>query len=128
MLCMFHCEIISSGGGVLVVGQEQDSRGGKFSSAESYVGKISKLNIWDRELNMDEIQSQSTNCDEVIGNLVAWPDFLAGLNGRVGYMDTQLCKGDQYYLRLDFQGSVVVLIYVNFILGFSIIILFFGGM
>lgn len=83
----------SSGGGVLVIGQEQDSRGGRFSISESFVGRISKLNIWDFALSAETIRELTTTCDDYIGNLIAWPDFLGGINGRVQKLDTDICKG-----------------------------------
>ncbi|XP_009082123.1 PREDICTED: sushi, von Willebrand factor type A, EGF and pentraxin domain-containing protein 1-like, partial [Acanthisitta chloris] len=39
------------GGGALVLGQEQDQKGEGFNPAESFVGSISQLNIWDHVLS-----------------------------------------------------------------------------
>jgi len=77
---------------VLVVGQEQDARGGKFSSSESYVGQIHGLNVWDYALSSAEIQQLASSCGH-LGNVMAWPDLLAGINGHVQQLNTSFCAG-----------------------------------
>lgn len=47
-------------GGSLVLGQEQDSVGGGFDSAETFVGSMSGLAIWDRALVPREIANLVT--------------------------------------------------------------------
>ncbi|XP_029470754.1 sushi, von Willebrand factor type A, EGF and pentraxin domain-containing protein 1 [Rhinatrema bivittatum] len=73
------------GGGVLVLAQDQDQRGEGFNPAESFVGSISQVNIWDHTLSPSEVKSLATSCPEELkkGNVLAWPDFLTGVVGRV---------------------------------------------
>ncbi|XP_070794674.1 sushi, von Willebrand factor type A, EGF and pentraxin domain-containing protein 1 [Pituophis catenifer annectens] len=73
------------GGGALVLGQEQDQRGEGFNPAESFVGSISQLNIWGYALPPEQVKSLATSCPEDLqkGNVLAWPDFLPGVVGRV---------------------------------------------
>ncbi|KAG8130469.1 hypothetical protein E2320_017145, partial [Naja naja] len=73
------------GGGALVLGQEQDQRGEGFNPAESFVGSISQLNIWGYALPPEQVKSLATSCPEDLqkGNVLAWPDFLLGVVGRV---------------------------------------------
>ncbi|NXV57103.1 SVEP1 protein, partial [Molothrus ater] len=73
------------GGGALVLGQEQDQKGEGFNPAESFVGSISQLNIWDYVLSPQQVESLATSCPEELqkGNVLAWPDFLPGVVGRV---------------------------------------------
>ncbi|XP_066469621.1 sushi, von Willebrand factor type A, EGF and pentraxin domain-containing protein 1 isoform X2 [Tiliqua scincoides] len=73
------------GGGALVLGQEQDQRGEGFNPAESFVGSISQLNIWDYILSPEQVKSLAISCPEELqkGNVLAWPDFLPGVVGRV---------------------------------------------
>ncbi|KAK2514926.1 Svep1 [Columba guinea] len=73
------------GGGALVLGQEQDQKGEGFNPAESFVGSISQLNIWDYVLSPQQVKSLATSCPEELqkGNVLAWPDFLPGVVGRV---------------------------------------------
>ncbi|XP_069779037.1 sushi, von Willebrand factor type A, EGF and pentraxin domain-containing protein 1 isoform X2 [Narcine bancroftii] len=73
------------GGGALVLGQEQDQKGEDFNPAESFVGSLSQLNIWDYVLTPEQIKLLATACPEDLkkGNVLAWPDFLSGIVGRV---------------------------------------------
>ncbi|XP_077904066.1 sushi, von Willebrand factor type A, EGF and pentraxin domain-containing protein 1 isoform X2 [Ictidomys tridecemlineatus] len=73
------------GGGALVLGQEQDKKGEGFSPAESFVGSISQLNLWDYVLSPQQVKSLATACPEELsrGNVLAWPDFLSGIVGKV---------------------------------------------
>ncbi|XP_061487863.1 sushi, von Willebrand factor type A, EGF and pentraxin domain-containing protein 1 isoform X2 [Rhineura floridana] len=73
------------GGGALVLGQEQDQRGEGFNPAESFVGSISQLNIWGYVLSQEQVKSLATSCPDDLqkGNVLAWPDFLPGVVGRV---------------------------------------------
>jgi len=84
--------IVCAGGGVLVVGQEQDSLGSQFSSSESYVGHIHGLNLWNYSLSSDEIQRLAASCGH-LGNVVAWPDLLGAINGHVRLLNTSFCAG-----------------------------------
>ncbi|XP_056156472.1 LOW QUALITY PROTEIN: sushi, von Willebrand factor type A, EGF and pentraxin domain-containing protein 1 [Lampris incognitus] len=74
-------------GGALVLGQDQDQRGEGFNPVESFVGSISQLNIWDRVLTPQQIKVLASSCPASHvthrGNVLAWPDFLSGVVGRV---------------------------------------------
>ena len=56
--------INDTGKGAFVLGQEQDSFGGDFSSAESYQGKISQFNLWNKQLNDSQILDIMYSCNE----------------------------------------------------------------
>ncbi|XP_053558647.1 sushi, von Willebrand factor type A, EGF and pentraxin domain-containing protein 1 [Bombina bombina] len=73
------------GGGALVLAQEQDQRGEGFNPAESFVGSISQLNIWDHVLSPVQVKSLATSCPNELqrGNVIAWADFIPGVVGRV---------------------------------------------
>ncbi|KAM9095159.1 pentraxin-4 [Sarcophilus harrisii] len=47
-------------GGILVLGQEQDTMGGGFDSSESFVGSLAGLTVWDRALSPGEVSSITT--------------------------------------------------------------------
>ncbi len=68
---------------MLILGQEQDSLGTKFSSVESFKGKMTRLNIWNRVLNPAEVHEAMTSCTELAGNVASWPDFHKGIYGRI---------------------------------------------
>ena len=55
------CDI---GKGAFVLGQEQDSFGGDFSSAESYQGKLSQFNLWRKTLNHSQIFNLMYSCND----------------------------------------------------------------
>ncbi|XP_061166124.1 sushi, von Willebrand factor type A, EGF and pentraxin domain-containing protein 1-like [Saccostrea echinata] len=80
------------GGGKFVIGQEQD-KDGSYNSAESFIGQITHLNVWDRELTFDEINSMRTSCRKFIGNVIAWPDIQTGLHGSLKPEPSNFCRG-----------------------------------
>ncbi|XP_020862214.1 pentraxin-4 [Phascolarctos cinereus] len=47
-------------GGILVLGQEQDTMGGGFDSSEAFVGSLAGLTVWDRALSPGEVSSVAT--------------------------------------------------------------------
>ncbi|XP_013777628.1 C-reactive protein 1.4-like, partial [Limulus polyphemus] len=72
-------------GGTIVLGQDQDTVGGGFSSDQSYVGDLTQLNLFDELLDQDQIRRASTclsktfkysPCcyqeDEISGNIISW--------------------------------------------------------
>ncbi|XP_010903737.3 neuronal pentraxin-2 [Esox lucius] len=62
-------------GGVLVLGQEQDTLGGRFDSAQALVGELSQWNLWERVLTSKEVSSLA-NCSRHVprphGTVIAW--------------------------------------------------------
>ena len=88
------------GGGILVLGQEQDIVGGNFTASEAFYGHISQVNIWDRILSSSNIQKLSSYCAfEIYGNLVAWGDFLNGFEGGAEKIQpSRACQGTIYDL------------------------------
>ncbi|KAK7881004.1 hypothetical protein WMY93_030593 [Mugilogobius chulae] len=57
-----------SGPIIIVLGQEQDSHGGKFDTNQCFVGMISDLQMWDRVLTPDQIQNYNT----ANGSFISW--------------------------------------------------------
>jgi len=72
---------VIKGGGVMVLGQEQDSLGGSFSPEEAFTGDLSQLNVWNKVLSPHEIYNLVRNCFTEAGNVKAWADFQTGLQG-----------------------------------------------
>ena len=70
-------------GGLIVIGQEQDEAGGKFSAAESFHGKITRMDVWSRVFNVEEVMSLKKQCSPYYGDLVAWSDVYNGLRGHI---------------------------------------------
>jgi hypothetical protein len=65
----------------MVLGQEQDTLGDEFSPEEAFTGDISQMNIWDRVLSANDVANLVYTCQAAEGNVKAWGDFLAGLQG-----------------------------------------------
>lgn len=81
-------------GGTVVLGQEQDSRGGDFSNAESYVGYLYGVELWDSVLSDDLLANMTSVCDTAIGgNVLTWADFKYGLRGGIRVEESPFCKG-----------------------------------
>ena len=68
---------------LLVIGQEQDEPGGRFSAAESFHGRITRLDIWSRALPPQQLRELKTQCDYYFGDLLGWPDVYTGLRGEI---------------------------------------------
>lgn len=68
--------IRETGNGILVIGQEQDSLGGQFSQSETYMGRITNLDVWDKRIDENQVQLMMNTCgDELHGNVYAWPEI-----------------------------------------------------
>ena len=76
-----------------MIGQEQDSLGGGFSSPESFIGKLSQLNVWGSELPLNKIESLRLSCEKQLGDVIAWPDISQGIKGSVVDQPVDFCKG-----------------------------------
>ncbi|CAB1324717.1 unnamed protein product [Coregonus sp. 'balchen'] len=55
--------------GHFILGQEQDSFGGSFKSAESFSGSLTQLHIWERVLNDSEIHTMEKECSPASSGL-----------------------------------------------------------
>ena len=89
---MTYCFLAA--GGLMVIGQAQDSVGGTFSAQESFIGSMTGLHVWDRNLTEQELTSLIHDCSvDVRGNVVAWPDFQTGLVGKVDKVSSKFCAG-----------------------------------
>ena len=61
-------------GGVLVLGQEQDTEGGGFEANQSFVGSMASVNLWSRVLSSQEIFRMSSSCALGKGDVMKWSD------------------------------------------------------
>uniref|UniRef100_A0A3Q3VN21 Pentraxin (PTX) domain-containing protein n=1 Tax=Mola mola TaxID=94237 RepID=A0A3Q3VN21_MOLML len=61
-------------GGVLILGQEQDSLGGGFDASQALVGELSQVGLWDRVLSSSQVASLA-RCGRVPqGSVAAWTE------------------------------------------------------
>ena len=83
-------------GGILILGQEQDSFGGEFSHSQSLQGMLSNVNIWNVSLSPKQVREMSQMCqlDEAPNDRVLqWLDFVNGTRkGGVRLVKTSPCK------------------------------------
>jgi hypothetical protein len=74
-------DIVKSGeninaGGIWVIGQDQDSLGGGFQTADSYKGILTEVNIWNKILGSDKIKRFANDYGlPMQGNYKAYSDF-----------------------------------------------------
>ncbi|XP_041130913.1 serum amyloid P-component-like [Polyodon spathula] len=67
----------------VILGQEQDSYGGKFDKAQSFVGQISDVHMWDRALSPCEIQAANEGSSFQPGNVLNWAALQYTMHGYV---------------------------------------------
>nr|XP_020441886.1 neuronal pentraxin receptor-like [Monopterus albus] len=61
-------------GGVLILGQEQDTVGGRFDASQALVGELSQFNLWDRVLKPAEVAALAECSSSALGNITPWTD------------------------------------------------------
>ncbi|XP_028455568.1 neuronal pentraxin receptor b [Perca flavescens] len=61
-------------GGVLILGQEQDTLGGHFDASQALVGELSQFNLWDRVLKPAEVGALAECSSSALGNIAPWTD------------------------------------------------------
>uniref|UniRef100_A0A8D3BI94 Neuronal pentraxin receptor b n=1 Tax=Scophthalmus maximus TaxID=52904 RepID=A0A8D3BI94_SCOMX len=62
-------------GGVLILGQEQDTLGGRFDASQALVGELSQFNLWDRVLKPAEVAAVAECSSPALGNIAPWTDL-----------------------------------------------------
>lgn len=68
----------------MIIGQEQDMLGGKFSHSESFIGKMAYIDIWSRQLTYSEILRHFGDCNEsFFGDLYEWSAMQEYVKGTV---------------------------------------------
>nr|XP_019948563.1 PREDICTED: neuronal pentraxin-1-like [Paralichthys olivaceus] len=70
-------------GGVFILGQEQDTLGGRFDATQSYVGEMSDLHMWSNVLSASDIYSLASCGSYLRGDVIAWSDAEVELHGGV---------------------------------------------
>lgn len=103
------------GGGVYVIGQEQDEAEGYFNVAESFIGTMSALHIWDRALTADEIQEAFWRSD-VTGNLIAWSDFRSSVRGLVNILPSNFYQGTLHMTPAIISANITFIPYATHLL------------
>ena len=97
-----------AGGGNLVIGQEQDSVGGRFDANQAFVGRLYNVNIWDYGLNSTQIAYlyESGFCGygmTEVEPIVSWADML----GKDSAGDTAVVQGNCIDLESPSEGMIL---------------------
>ncbi|KAJ8354880.1 hypothetical protein SKAU_G00224470 [Synaphobranchus kaupii] len=70
-------------GGVFILGQEQDTLGGRFDATQAFVGEISDLQLWSHVLTAHEIYNLASCGSHLTGDVIAWTESVVELHGGV---------------------------------------------
>ncbi|KAG7237658.1 hypothetical protein INR49_032104 [Caranx melampygus] len=70
-------------GGVFILGQEQDTLGGRFDATQSFVGEMSDVHMWSHVLSASDINSLASCGSHLRGDVIAWSDTEVELHGGV---------------------------------------------
>ncbi|CAH2315867.1 Hypothetical predicted protein [Pelobates cultripes] len=65
----------------IILGQDQDSFGGGFQAAQSFVGEMRDVHMWDFVLSQEDIQNVLVN--DINGNVLSWTALQYESNGEV---------------------------------------------
>lgn len=89
ILAIYHIKITKKkflnyiGNGTFVIGQEQDRIGGGFSELESFLGKLTLLDIWSTVLAAKDIKHLLNTCKKYHGDIIAWAQVQQHIHGDV---------------------------------------------
>uniref|UniRef100_A0A3B4Z8E7 Neuronal pentraxin-1-like n=1 Tax=Stegastes partitus TaxID=144197 RepID=A0A3B4Z8E7_9TELE len=70
-------------GGVFILGQEQDTLGGRFDATQSFIGEMSDLHMWSHVLSAADIYGLASCGSHLRGDVIAWAESEVELYGGV---------------------------------------------
>ncbi|XP_067893624.1 C-reactive protein-like [Heterodontus francisci] len=79
------------GGGVTILGQDQDSLGGRFELKQSFVGEVTDVNLWSHVLSASAIRAISQGCYAAGGDVIDWAAIRHQSDGTVTIEDNRDC-------------------------------------
>ncbi|XP_073512422.1 neuronal pentraxin-2-like [Phyllobates terribilis] len=79
-------------GGVFILGQEQDTLGGRFDSTQAFVGEISDFDMWSHILTSGEIYKLATCAAHSTGDVIEWTESSLELHGGVTKLPFNSCQ------------------------------------
>ncbi|KAH0631951.1 hypothetical protein JD844_019870 [Phrynosoma platyrhinos] len=79
-------------GGVLILGQEQDTVGGRFDATQAFVGEMSQFSIWDRVLKPEDIMNIANCSANMPGNIIPWVDNNVDVFGGAAKWPVETCE------------------------------------
>lgn len=72
----FKSGAVIKGGGVVIIGQDQDSLGGSFVASQSLAGLLSHVNMWNFVLRTFALVDMAAGFGTETGNTIAWRDLV----------------------------------------------------
>uniref|UniRef100_K7F9E6 Neuronal pentraxin receptor n=1 Tax=Pelodiscus sinensis TaxID=13735 RepID=K7F9E6_PELSI len=78
--------------GVIILGQEQDTLGGRFDATQAFVGEIAQFNMWDHVLMPTEILGLANCTSHLQGNVIQWDDNLVEVLGGATKWSFEKCE------------------------------------
>ncbi|XP_070546503.1 uncharacterized protein [Ptychodera flava] len=97
-----------SGGGSLILGQEQDKVGGGFDASQALIGSITGFNLWSRALNNDEIAAVWKDCS-IGGDVFAWNVADLNISGDVTETKGDFCDKPAVHKQSEEAGQTLEL-------------------
>ncbi|XP_077024295.1 neuronal pentraxin receptor [Tamandua tetradactyla] len=79
--------------GILILGQEQDTLGGRFDATQAFVGDIAQFNLWDHILTPAQVLGIANCTGPLLGNVLPWEDKLVEPFGGAKKITFDVCKG-----------------------------------
>ncbi|XP_059793381.1 neuronal pentraxin receptor [Balaenoptera ricei] len=79
--------------GILILGQEQDTLGGRFDATQAFVGDIAQFNLWDHTLTPAQVLGIANCTGPLLGNIIPWEDKLVEAFGGATKAAFDVCKG-----------------------------------
>ncbi|XP_007519367.2 neuronal pentraxin receptor [Erinaceus europaeus] len=79
--------------GILILGQEQDTLGGRFDATQAFVGDIAQFNLWDHALTPAQVLGIANCTGPLLGNVLPWEDKLVEAFGGATKAIFDICKG-----------------------------------
>ncbi|XP_059970199.1 neuronal pentraxin receptor [Mesoplodon densirostris] len=79
--------------GILILGQEQDTLGGRFDATQAFVGDIAQFNLWDHTLTPAQVLGIANCTGPLLGNIIPWEDKLVETFGGATKAAFDVCKG-----------------------------------
>ncbi|XP_051999941.1 neuronal pentraxin-1-like [Xyrauchen texanus] len=70
-------------GGVFILGQEQDTLGGRFDATQAFVGEISDVQMWSQVLTPHDIYNLASCGGHITGDIIAWSESAVEIHGGV---------------------------------------------
>uniref|UniRef100_A0A8C0VXS6 Pentraxin (PTX) domain-containing protein n=3 Tax=Castor canadensis TaxID=51338 RepID=A0A8C0VXS6_CASCN len=78
--------------GILILGQEQDTLGGRFDATQAFVGDIAQFNLWDHALTPAQVLGIANCTGPLLGNVLPWEDKLVEAFGGATKAPFDICK------------------------------------